>query len=374
MRLTDLKTPCAIVDLPVLERNCARMRDRAASLGVRLRPHVKTHKCPEIGRIQHGGEPGPVTVSTLAEARAFAAAGFTDFTYAVPIPFPAIPEAAELGRSVRLNLLLDSEAALSELEAFAAAQGVRFPVLLKVDCGYHRAGVDPESPQGEALAAKLAAASGVEFQGLLTHAGQAYGARSREEARAFSEQERDAVVRFAARLRAAGIAVREVSVGSTPTCCAAEDLTGVTEIRPGNYAFFDAFQAAVGSCAPEDALAFTVLATVIGHYPDRGRLLINAGALALSKDPGPVHVDPSCGFGVLFTPDGRRIPRLRLRALSQEHGEVEGAAREDFERLPIGSCVRVVRNHSCLSAACFESYVVVSEEEIVDEWRPARGW
>jgi D-serine deaminase-like pyridoxal phosphate-dependent protein len=374
MRLTELKTPCAVADLPVLERNCARMRERAASLGVRLRPHVKTHKCPEIGRIQHGGEAGPVAVSTLAEARAFAAGGFTDFTYAVPIPFPAIPEAAELGRSVRLNLLLDSKAALRELEAFAAAQSVRFPVFLKVDCGYHRAGVDPESPQGEALAAKLAASSGVEFRGLLTHAGHAYAARNREESRAIAEQERDAVVRFAARLRAAGIAVHEVSVGSTPTCCAAQDLSGVREIRPGNYAFFDAFQAAIGSCEAKDALAFTVLATVIGHYPDRGRLLINAGALALSKDPGPIHVDAACGWGLLFTPEGRRLSRLRIRGLSQEHGEVEGAAPEDFERLPIGSCVRVVPNHSCLSAACFGRYAVVRGGEVVDEWRTARGW
>jgi D-serine deaminase-like pyridoxal phosphate-dependent protein len=374
LRIQDLRTPAALVDLGRLEANAERMAQKASRLGVALRPHVKTHKCVEIGRIQSGGTPGPITVSTLAEARGFAEAGFGDITYAVPLPLPYLPDAAELGRRIRLNLLLDDEATLAPLEAFAKAQRTRFRVFLKVDCGYHRAGVDPRSDGALTLARRLQASPGVEFLGILTHAGQSYACRSRQEAKAVAEQERSVMDQFARRLRQSGIPVGSVSVGSTPTCCAAEGWARVTEIRPGNYVFFDAFQAAIGSCEAEDALAFSVLATVIGHYPGRNELLLNAGALALCKDPGPVHVDPHCGFGRLYTAEGLPLRHLRLSSLSQEHGLVQGLAVADYARLPVGSCLRVVPNHSCLAAACFDRYVVLKEGAVSEEWRRIGGW
>ncbi len=364
-----------MVDLAVLTRNCDAMRTRAGRLGVRLRPHVKTHKCVEIGRLQHGGSPGPVTVSTLAEARAFAGAGFGDLTYAVPVPFDVLPEASELvAGGTRLNLLIDSFEALGAVEASGAAHDVRFPLYLKVDCGYHRAGVDPEGEEGVALARAAASSPHVEFLGILTHSGQAYACRNRAEAAAVAEHERVVMATCAGRLTEAGVAVAEVSVGSTPACTAAGHYDGVTEIRPGNYAFFDAFQAAIGSCGIGDALAFTVMATVIGSYPGRGQVVLNAGALALSKDPGPVHVEPRCGFGVVCDLAGSPLAGVRLEALSQEHGEATLTDLAFFDRLAVGTKVRVVPNHSCLSAACFDRYHVLRGGEVVDEWRPARGW
>lgn len=369
MTLKELGTPAALVDLDTLERNCVRMNERARRLGVPLRPHVKTHKCVEIARIQTRGHSGALTVSTMAEARAFAAAGFNDLTYAVPVPFHAIPEAADLlARGTRLNLLLDSEGALRELEAAGSARGLRFPVFLKVDCGYHRAGVDPEREESVGLARALAASLHLEFRGILTHSGQAYRCAGAEEALAVAEHERAVMAAFAEKLRSAGVRVPEVSAGSTPACCAARDWSGVTEIRPGNYAFFDAFQAAVGSCALEDALAFTVLATVIGHYPERGALLLDAGALALSKDPGATHVDARCGLGVLCDEPGRPIPGTRLTSLSQEHGRVAVSDPSLFARMPLGSKVRIIPNHSCLAAACFGSYVVLKDGRADGKW------
>jgi D-serine deaminase-like pyridoxal phosphate-dependent protein len=375
VRLSGLNTPCAVVDLPVLLRNCLGMRERAERLGVKLRPHVKTHKCVEVARLQHGGAVGPVTVSTMAEARAFAAAGFGDLTYAVPVPFDALPEAVEMvARGVRLNLLFDSAEALREIEAAGASRDARSPLFLKVDCGYHRAGVDPEREESVALARAAASSPHVEFRGILTHSGQAYRCISRAGAAAVAEHERAVMAAFAGRLREAGVPVGEVSVGSTPACTAAERYDGVTEIRPGNYAFFDAFQAAVGSCDLRDALAFTVLATVVGAYPERGQVVLNAGALALSKDPGPIHVDASCGFGVVCDLSGSPLKGIRLDALSQEHGEATLSDRALLDRLQVGSKVRVVPNHSCLAAACFDRYHVIGDGEVVDEWRPARGW
>ena len=375
MRLAELRTPCALVDLDVLERNCARMSARAKRLGVKLRPHVKTHKCVDIARIQTRGQSGAITVSTLAEARAFASGGFLDITYAVPVPFPAIPEAADLLRQgVHLKLLLDHDATLRELETFGSAQDVSFPVFLKVDCGYHRAGVDPLREESAAFASRVARSPHLKLEGILTHAGHAYRCRGPEEVRQVAEQEREVMAGFAAKLRSAGVLVPGVSAGSTPTCCTAEDWTGVTEVRPGNYAFFDAFQGAMGSCSLADALAFTVLATVIGHYPERGTFLLNAGALALSKDPGPVHLDPHCGFGIPCDLSGKPIQGLRLTSLSQEHAEVEVSAPGLCTHFPLGSLLRIIPNHSCLAAACFERYRVLRDGEVVDEWRTERGW
>jgi D-serine deaminase-like pyridoxal phosphate-dependent protein len=374
MLIDDLPTPAAVVDLDRVERNCARMAERVARLGARLRPHVKTHKCSEAARLQVRGHFGGITVSTMAEARAFAAAGFRDVTYAVPIAPARVAEAAELARRLdRFTVLVDGEAAAAELEACAAATGVRFPVMLKLDCGYHRAGVDPSSDASVAFAARIAGSPGLDLRGILTHAGHAYHCRNPREIALVAAEERTAMVAFAERLLRAGISVPEVSVGSTPTISLATDLSGVSEVRPGNYVFFDAFQAAVGSCTLDDA-AFTVVASVIGSYPERGAALLDAGALALSKDGGPRHVDPECGYGVLVDPVSRApLAGLRLTSLSQEHGQLRGDPAA-IAALPVGSRVAVIPNHSCLAAAGHERYAVARGAEIVAEWRPVRGW
>ncbi len=350
------------------------MRERAARLGVRLRPHVKTHKCVEAARLQLGEPTGPITVSTLAEARHFAAAGFTDITYAVPVAPARLGEAADLIASgVGLTLLVESDAAAVAVTELATDRRLELPVLLEVDCGGGRTGVNPERSESVALAHQLATAPGLLLRGLLTHAGHVYGSRDRAEAAAVAAQERDVTVAFARRLRRKGLAVPEVSVGSTPTVCAGTDLAGVTEARPGNYVFFDAFQAAIGSCSFDDC-AFTVLATVIACHPDQRRVVLDAGALALSKDEGPRHVDPGCGYGVVVDLDGAPLDGLRLAALTQEHGVVEVDTAAAAAALPVGSRTRVVANHSCLAAALFTSYFVVEGDRVVDEWRPVRGW
>jgi len=247
-------------------------------------------------------------------------------------------------------------------------------VFLKLDCGYHRAGVDPEDAASVAFARELSELPGLDFRGVLTHAGHAYRATRREELHAVARAEREVTVRFAERLRAAGAPAAEVSVGSTPTMSVVEDLSGVTEARPGNYLFYDAFQAAIGSCVLADA-AFSVVATVIGHARARNELLVNAGALALSKDAGPTHVDPRCGFGAVASADrSRSFPGLRVRSLSQEHGELGSDAPIDYDALPIGARVAIVPNHSCLSAAQFDRYHVARDGVVVDAWRVLRGW
>ncbi len=377
MYWSEIATPAAIVDLDRLEANTARISERVERLGARLRPHVKTHKTVEAARFQVRGHFGGITVSTLAEARFFAHAGFRDITYAVPIAPQRLHEAIDLSRGLdALHLLFDHERTFEAMEAAAKSSGVRLSAFLKVDCGYHRAGVDPEREESLALALRAAQSPHVELAGILTHAGHSYNARSADEIKKVAATEREVMVRFAEKLRRAGAPPPAVSIGSTPTISLGESLEGVTEVRPGNYVFFDRFQSTVGSCAFSDT-AFGVLVTVLGEYPERNELLVDAGALALSKDEGPTHVEPGCGYGAVFSADGsEHYSSLRIFSLSQEHGKIRSSGNLpiDFARLGVGTRLRIVPNHSCLTAALFDRYHVVRGDRVVDEWRPVRGW
>jgi D-serine deaminase-like pyridoxal phosphate-dependent protein len=366
--LQDVATPSFLVDRDIVRRNCDVMREKALLSGVAFRPHVKTHKSVAIGRMQHGGAIGPITVSTLAEAELFAADGFRDITYAVPIAPEKLQRAADLAARIeRLSVLLDSEETLRAIEAFASSHNVTFDVFLKVDCGTHRAGVDPENPDSARLAIALARSEAMRFQGLLTHAGHSYNARDREEIGRIAAEESACLTRFRALLAAEGLGEARRSIGSTPTATVVERFSECDEVRPGNYVFYDAFQATIGSCARAD-VAVSVLATVVGSYPERSTIIIDAGALALSKDTGPVHIDSHIGYGIVCDLDLRPLP-MRIASLSQEHGKILTEA-----HVPVGTRLRILPNHSCLTAAMFERYQIVERGRVVDEWRPGRGW
>jgi D-serine deaminase-like pyridoxal phosphate-dependent protein len=249
---------------------------------------------------------------------------------------------------------------------------VALHLFLEVDCGDHRSGVDPTTEEGAgravALARRIAGSPHLAFDGLLTHSGHAYRARSRTDAAAVAEEERSVMTTLAGRLRAEGVEVPAVSVGSTPAMSALDGpggLDGVTEARPGNYAYFDLTQVAIGSCRTHDC-ALSVLATVISVQPDPigpGHAVIDAGALALSRDTGTGDT----GFGRLYespTSEGLH-PHLRVASVSQEHGVLSAP-------LPHGTRVRVLPNHSCLTAACFDQVHAVRGGEVVDTWRVRR--
>jgi D-serine deaminase-like pyridoxal phosphate-dependent protein len=373
MNLSELPTPALVLDIARVRRNAERMSERVKGMGASLRPHIKTHKCVEIARLQTTAHSAALTVSTLAEAGWFAARGFSDLTYAVPIEPGKFAVAIELARKCeRLALLTDDLETLAPLNAAARAANVRLELFLKVDCGYHRCGVEPHTKEAFEIPRRIEDASHLRFAGILTHAGHSYHSRSLEDLRRLAAHERDLMVEFAAALRSENISVPVVSIGSTPTISTVEHLEGIDEARPGNYIFFDAFQATLGSCRFEDC-ALTVLAAVVHRDASRRKLVIDAGAIALSKDRGAVEFDETCGYGRVLDLEGLDL-NLRVATLSQEHGMIKVADAALFDSLKVGTRLRILANHSCLTAAQHPHYNVFEDGRIVDRWQIQRGW
>lgn len=371
--LHTLPTPSLIVDRARVVRNVERMGTRIARLGARLRPHVKTHKAIEVARMQQAAGMQGITVSTLAEARAFAAHGFDDITYAVPIEpgkFAAVCAMAAGG--VRISVVTDDLDVPGPLAAAAQAAGVTLDVHVKVDCGYGRAGVDPRAPAMLQLAQRIGERPPLRFAGILAHAGHSYQARGTAEILAVARSERDVMVAAAATLAAAGVPVPTVSIGSTPTATQVDHLTGIDEVRTGNYCFFDVMQVAIGSCTVDD-VALSVLAAVVHRDRARGKIILDAGAIALSKDGGIADPDGVTHYGRLATLEGEDLG-LRVTGLSQEHGWVAVSEGAPLDRLGVGTRVRVIANHSCLTAAQFGEYAAVEGTRVVERWVNHRGW
>lgn len=373
MELETLKTPSLVLDVERVRRNAVRMSERVRAAGAKLRPHVKTHKCVEVARLQTAEDGGAITVSTLHEARAFSAHGFKDILYAVPVEPGKFDEAIALKEECEgFALITDAVEIPEQLDERARRAGVHFNLFLKIDCGYHRCGIEPGSAEAIEIPRRILASSNLRFAGILTHAGHSYHCRTKEAVEQVARHERDLMIDTASRLRSMDIPVPIISIGSTPTITHVDHLEGVTEARPGNYIFFDAFQATLGSCGFEDC-ALTVLAAVVHTDRARRKIVLDAGAIALSKDRGAVEIDPARGYGRVLDLEGRDMG-ASLGALSQEHGEVIVDDEETLNRLKVGTRVRVLANHSCLTAAQHSHYNVLEAGRIVDRWEIHRGW
>jgi D-serine deaminase-like pyridoxal phosphate-dependent protein len=379
-RIIDLGTPALILDLAVLERNCAGMAERAKRQGVRLRPHLKTAKSAEVASIATRGQFGGITVSTVAEAAYFAAHHYRDLTYAVGIAPQKIPALAAIQRrhDAIITLITDTVVGATVAAETAAMEQSVFPVLVEIDTGGGRGGIAPDGPELIAVAEAVARSRSLKLAGVLTHAGHSYHARSIDEIRSIAEQERSGTVRAAERIiTAAGLPCETVSVGSTPTMVYAERLDGVTEIRPGVYTFFDLDQVGLGVCTEED-IAVSVLATVIGHNRRSERILIDAGALALSKDLSASEFTSNIGFGLVRPVHGAVVPPVHLfvAEVHQEHGLIAAAEGElPWDSLPIGAKVRILPNHACLTVAPFDRYHIDQGDGLAGvEWSKVSGW
>ena len=366
----SLPTPSLLLDRAKLAANIARMNAALTGKEVAFRPHMKTAKSAEIGRLMTEGWSKAVTVSTLKEAEQFLAAGFTDILYAVGITADKLARAAALrAAGADLALILDSVAAAEAV----AAYGAPFPVLIEIDSDGHRAGIKPENCE---MLVAVARALGANLRGVMTHGGGSYDARSAEALTAHAALERTGTVRAAETLRAAGFACPVVSVGSTPTALFADSFEGVTEVRTGVYAFMDLVMAGLGVCETGD-IALSVLTGVIGRQEDRGWLLVDAGWMALSRDRGTAAHDVDQGYGLVCDLDGQPFGDLIVTSANQEHGIVTGRRNGgaiDMARFPIGTRLRILPNHACSTAAQHDRYHVIEGPSVTAQWPRFSGW
>jgi D-serine deaminase-like pyridoxal phosphate-dependent protein len=368
--IQDLLTPAAIIDIERLERNISNMATKAKENQVHLRPHIKTHKSIDVGQKQVEAGATGITVSTLGEAEAFADAGFGDILYAVPLANDKFDKVKSLSEKTTLSLIVDHPIIVEQFGAFCKEMGISTDILVKVDCGYHRCGVDPKSPAAVSLVKKITDDPNLNFKGILTHAGHSYEMTTVQEIKSVAMQEQNVMIDFANTLKMENtkLAPQVVSIGSTPTIQLADTLAeGITEIRPGSYVFFDYTQVALGACEVTDC-SFTVLSSVVSVSPDRS--VIDAGATALSKDRGPIHLIPDIGYGMIIQdyPDGAIDPTVVIESLSQEHGKLIFTGKTSFG-FPLGEKIRIIPNHSCLSANLFDHYFVAKGDSVVDMWK-----
>jgi D-serine deaminase-like pyridoxal phosphate-dependent protein len=374
--LVALDTPALVLDMDKAERNVARLRKHLAPFGVTLRPHVKTAKSMDVVRRLFGEQPGPITVSTIKEAEYFAEGGFSDITYAVGLaPDKIARVCAMCERGVDIKVVLDTAEQALALAA-AAGRGVKMPgALIEIDCDGHRGGLSPDDLEMVTIANILRDA-GLNLRGVLTHAGESYGCRNGVGLAEAAAAERAAAVAAAELLRAHGHVCSDVSVGSTPTAHFARDLSGVTEVRAGVFMFFDLVMHGIGVCETDD-IALSVLATVIGHKPEKGWVLIDGGWMALSRDRGTARHPVDQGYGLVCDVDGRPYPDLIVSDASQEHGiiSVRPGSKHTLPELAVGTRVRILPNHACATGAQHDQYHVIrSSGDVVAKWPRIRGW
>ncbi|MGE3840223.1 MAG: alanine racemase [Vicinamibacterales bacterium] len=345
MKVTALPTPQVLVDRNKATRNIERMQSDVASHGKRLRPHVKTHKSPALAREQLSAGAIGICCAKLGEAEIFASAGVDDIRVAYPVHPSNAARVLGLQDKTRLSLIVDHPDAARAWSDVMAAMGRRLDVLVKVDVGFHRCGVDPTSPAALAFVKQVAAAPGLRLRGLLSHAGQCYHAQSDHDLGAIATQEVNLLWTLAQAARQDGIPIDEVSVGATPTSRFSWVLDAITEMRPGNYIFGDRTQVALGTMRVEEC-ALTVLARVISK-PAADRVILDCGSKTLSSDPARGFAFQP-GYGAIFEDlaSDHVDTRLVVERLSEEHATVKVMA--PSTRLQLGDLVRIVPNHACV--------------------------
>ncbi|MEW6322631.1 MAG: alanine racemase [Acidobacteriota bacterium] len=337
MTLADLRTPSVVIDRARLVKNLDRMQAAADARGIRLRPHAKTHKSPRVAAWQVERGAVGICCAKLGEAEVFADAGIADIRLPYPLHPVHAPRVLALLDRARISFIVDHlDVARGWSHAMQAA-GRTVDVLVKVDVGFHRCGIDPALPGAAAFVAEVAALPGLTLKGLLSHAGQGYHATSAEHLRTIAEEEAETLRTLRAALEAAGVAIDEVSAGATPTARFSLQLDGLTEFRPGNYVYFDRTQVGLGAATLDDC-ALTVLAMVVSK-PAPDRVIFDAGSKTLAAD-GARGFTRLAGYGAVLD-----HPDLIVERLSEEHATVRAPGGTPLEP---GDRVRIVPNHSCV--------------------------
>jgi D-serine deaminase-like pyridoxal phosphate-dependent protein len=371
--LHDLPTPAVVIDKARAVRNLDRMQATAAARGIRLRPHAKTHKSPLVARWQMERGAVGICCAKLGEAEVFADAGLPDIRVPYPINPANAPRLVSLARRTRLSFIVDHLAVAEAWSRALAGAGVEVDVLVKVDVGFHRCGIDPRLETAVPFIQTVARLPGLRLRGLLSHAGQAYHAASEESLRDMAASESATLRALCAAARSAGVAIEELSAGATPTARFSLEQDGLTEYRPGNYVYFDRTQVALGAATLDDC-ALTVVARVVSK-PSADRVIFDCGSKTLSSD-GARGFEATPGYGAVLARGSGEAGRtldgnLLIERLSEEHATVKvlGGSTD----LEPGDLVRVLPNHSCVVSNLVDQAWLLDGDDVQPMPIAARG-
>lgn len=355
MFVSDLETPSVVIDLDVMERNLSRMADYCRDKNLRLRPHTKSHKIPELAKRQLAHAPHGITVAKIGEAEVMLDAGITDILIAYPIIGKGKAEKlAELATRADITVALDSLEVAQAISVEANKTGARVGVLVELDVGFHRCGVTNEDEVLN-LARKAVDLPGLDFKGLMFFPGHLQVPEI--ERAQLRTGVNDFLERSLAKLDLAGLPVRIVSGGSTPTAREGHLFSGVNEIRPGMYIFNDRNMMGIGIANLEDCALSVVVTVVSTSVP--GRAIIDAGSKSLSSDR---HLagDGRC-FGMVKTD-----PRAELEQLSEEHGHLN--IKPSSREYRVGERLEIIPNHVCSTVNMHNRVYGVRGEQVETIW------
>ncbi|ASS76156.1 hypothetical protein CIG75_15210 [Tumebacillus algifaecis] len=354
-------TPQVVVHRGRLEENITEMAAFAKAQGVALRPHVKTHKTWEIFAMQAKAGAVGLTCAKLGEAEVFLQRGVTSILVAYPLvgvrKVERLFELLERFPQAELQTIVDCKERAGELAQVTAARGLELPVWVKVDSGLRRVGVLPGEPAA-ALVKAVHQMPGLRLLGLLTHAGHAYGAASSEQVKKIGQDEAMCLLTTAELVQSDVRIELGISVGSTPTVKTSGAVLGVTEIRPGNYVFYDATQVSLGVVTPERC-ALRVLTRVVAR-PEAGRIVIDAGAKTLALDKGAHGREGLVGYGLIVGQELAVIERL-----SEEHGVVRIPENSPIR---VGDVLEIIPNHSCPVVNLTDELIVLDDFGARESW------
>jgi D-serine deaminase-like pyridoxal phosphate-dependent protein len=341
VRITDLETPAVVIDRAKVEANLARAQAYADKHGMKLRPHIKTHKLPLFARRQVELGAIGITCQKLGEAEVMADGGLDD----IFIPYNILGEVklqrlADLHDRIRISVTADSATTVEGYAKHFTDPAHPLPVLIECDTGMGRCGVQSVD-EVAALARQISNAPGLSFEGLMT-----YPPRGKvTEVESWLQQAKSA-------LEAEGLAVNVVSNGGTPDIYSVGGVTTATEYRPGTYIYSDRMQVAFGHGRLEDC-ALTVLAQVISR-PTEDRAVIDAGSKALAADTAPV---PGYGHVVGY-------PEAIITTLSEEHGVID--LTQCSRKPAIGEKLHIIPNHVCVVSNLFDEVNLVEGDEVTE--------
>jgi D-serine deaminase-like pyridoxal phosphate-dependent protein len=360
--LDAIDQPTLLLDESITRANIQRMTAKASQKGVQFRPHFKTHQSAHVGEWFREYGVSKITVSSVEMAEYFASHGWEDITIAFSLNLRQVKRIQNLSKKIHLEVLVENEDAI-----YAVSQGLKNPlgVWVKVDVGNHRTGLDWEYVEEiKRLCRIIVSTPNLVLRGLLTHSGNTYAAASRLQVLATFREGVDRLNSLRNKLYEAGLDKLAISVGDTPGCSLCEDWSGIDEVRPGNFVFYDAMQLMIKSCEFED-IAVAVACPVVAKHPERNEVVVYGGAIHLSKDF--LVVDGEKTFGLVCRQKGDRwgevIPGAVVRSLSQEHG-ILWLSESVFGQVKVGDLLFIIPAHSCLTVQVMGKYQTLEGKKI----------